>query len=65
MADHSSLTSLFKQPNLNTLQTRWINFLSEYEFDIKYLKGKENRVADTLNRRLNCIYEITYSKNKI
>ena len=46
---------LLDQPNLNARQARWLSFLSEYDFEIQYIKGKENKVVDALNRnaRLN------------
>ena len=28
-----------------------MEFLADYEFDISYIKGKENKVADALSRR--------------
>jgi hypothetical protein len=37
---HSGLKYLFEQPNLNARQTRWLEFLSEYDFDIKHIQGK-------------------------
>jgi hypothetical protein len=54
--DHSGLKYLFGQPSLNARQRRWLEFLNEYDFDITHIKGfKENKVADTLNRR---VYEM-------
>ena len=38
--DHSALKYLFEQPTLNSRKTRWMEFLSEYDFDIKHIKGK-------------------------
>jgi hypothetical protein len=38
--DHSGLKYLFEKPTLNARQTRWLEFLSEYDFDIKHIKGK-------------------------
>jgi hypothetical protein len=38
--DRCGLKHLFGQPTLNVRQTRWLEFLSEYEFEIKYIKGK-------------------------
>ena len=47
--DHCGLKHLFGQPTLNDRQTRWLEFMSEYDFEIKHIKGKENQVADALN----------------
>jgi hypothetical protein len=30
--------------------------LSEFDFEIKHIKGKENRVADTLSRSMKTIH---------
>jgi hypothetical protein len=49
--DHYGLKHLFGLPTLNVRQTRWLEFLSEYEFEIKHIKGKENQVVDARNRR--------------
>jgi hypothetical protein len=49
--DHCGLKHLFGYPTLNARQTRWMGFLSEYDFEIKYIKGKENQVAIALSRR--------------
>jgi hypothetical protein len=38
--DHSGLKYFFGKPNLNVRQSRWMEFISEYDFDIKYIKGK-------------------------
>eukprot|EP00253_Pinus_taeda_P034845 PITA_34845 len=62
MTDHHSLTSYFNQPTLNARQARWVDFLSGFDFEIKHLKGKENRVADALSRKMHCLYEIATSK---
>jgi hypothetical protein len=39
--DHSGLKYLFGQPTLNARQIRWLEFLSEYDFDINHIKGKK------------------------
>ena len=48
--DHKPLVWLnnLKEPNMK-LQ-RWKICLNEYEFDIEYIKGKENFIADGLSR---------------
>lgn len=43
---------LFNQPNLNVRQVRCLATISESEFEIKYIQGKENRVADALSSRV-------------
>jgi hypothetical protein len=39
---HCDLKHLFGNPTLNARKTRWMEFLSEYEFEIKHIKKKEN-----------------------
>jgi hypothetical protein len=69
--DHNGLKYLFDQPNLNARQSTWLEFLSEYDFDIKHIKGKENKVDDALNRRVHEMHATTirmyqsYLKHKI
>jgi hypothetical protein len=41
--DHIVLKYLFEKMTLNARKTRWLEFLSEYDFDIKHIKGKENK----------------------
>jgi hypothetical protein len=38
-----------------------LEFLSEYGFDIKHIKGKENKVVDSLNKRVHEMYATTFS----
>ena len=40
MSDHSGLRYLFEQPNLNARQARWLATISEFNFEIRYIKGK-------------------------
>jgi hypothetical protein len=47
--NHCGLKYLFGQPILNSRKTRWLEFLSEYDFEIKHIKGKQNQVDDALN----------------
>ena len=37
---------MLDQPNLNDRQARWLAFLSEYDFEIQQIKGKENKVVE-------------------
>jgi hypothetical protein len=58
---HNGLKYLFDQPNLNARKRRWLEFLSEYDFDIKHIKGKENKVADALSKRVHELHATTIS----
>ena len=49
--NHVSLKYLFYQPSLNSRQARWLEFLCEFDFKIKHLKSKENKVGDSLSRK--------------
>lgn len=48
--DQISLKCFFTHPDLNARKARWLAFLSEFEFDIKHIKEKENKIVDALNR---------------
>jgi hypothetical protein len=49
--DHCGLQHIFMQSDLNTRQRCWSELLSEYDFEITYIKGIMNQVEDALNRR--------------
>jgi hypothetical protein len=59
--DHNGLKYLFDQPTLNARQRRWLEFLSKYDFNIKNIKGKENKVVDSLSRRVHEMHATTTS----
>jgi hypothetical protein len=54
--NHYGLKHLFGQPTLNGIQTRWLEFLSDYDFEIQHIKGKENQVIDALSIRAHEMY---------
>jgi hypothetical protein len=56
MTYHSGLRYLFDQPKLNVRQARWMDLLSEFDFEIKHIKGKENRVVDALSRSMKLVH---------
>jgi hypothetical protein len=57
--DHNVIKYFFDQPTLNARQSRWLEFLCEYYFEIKHIKGKENKVADALSRRVHELHATT------
>ena len=51
LTDHQGLQWLSSKPELNSRQYRWVAELADLEFDIQYVAGKINQVADALSRR--------------
>lgn len=48
--DHCTLEAFDLQKDLSWWQCRWQEFLSQYDYKIVYVKGEDNRVADSLSR---------------
>ena len=46
MFDNISLKYMFDQQNINVRKAIWLALPSEYDFEIKQIKGKENKVVD-------------------
>ncbi|GJZ27557.1 putative reverse transcriptase domain-containing protein [Tanacetum coccineum] len=49
--DHKSLQHIIDQKELNMRQRRWLELLSDYDYEICYHPGKANVVADALSRK--------------
>nr|GFC02482.1 putative reverse transcriptase domain-containing protein [Tanacetum cinerariifolium] len=49
--DHKSLQHIPDQKELNMIQRRWLELLSDYDSDIHYHPGKANIVVDALSRK--------------
>src|SRR5882757_5470830 len=67
MNDNKGLKYLLDQPNLNARQARWLAFMSEYDYEIQHIKGKENKVANASSRngRLNFTASISTYKTDL
>ena len=50
-SDHKSLKYIFTQQDLNMRQHKWMEYLEDYDFTLHYHPGKENVMANTLNRK--------------
>ena len=51
MTDHHSLQLLQDSTNLSGRQSRWKDVIADFDFDIEYIEGRTNLVADGLSRR--------------
>jgi hypothetical protein len=49
--DHNSLKYFLEQKDLNDRQQKWVSRIQAYDFDIEFVKGNNNVVADALSRR--------------
>jgi len=50
ITDHKALEFFKTQTRLSNRQRRWMDYMSKFEFDITYIKGELNKVADYLSR---------------
>ena len=48
--DHRALIHLMKQPRLSGRQARWLEKISDFDFEIIYIEGTSNILADALSR---------------
>ena len=48
--DNNPLTYILTTPNLDALGHRWVAALARYNIKLEYLKGADNKIADTLSR---------------
>jgi hypothetical protein len=56
---HNGMKYLFDHPTLSARHSRWLEFLIQYDFDIKHIKWKENKVVDALNKRVHELHDRT------
>ena len=50
VTDHRALEFFKTQLHLSSRQTRWMEYLARFDFDIRYIKGTLNKAADALSR---------------
>jgi hypothetical protein len=62
LTDNNGVKFLFTQPNLNTRKARWLALLREFDFEVRHIKGKENKVEYALNTRTHGLFEISISR---
>jgi hypothetical protein len=60
VTDHQALEFFKIQDRLSSCQTCWMEYLSRFDFDIQYIQGKLNKVADCLSRyyESNMCYDV-------
>jgi hypothetical protein len=56
MIYHYGLKYLFDQPRLNARHDRCMALISEVDFEIKHIKGKESKVVNTLSQSIHTIH---------
>ena len=49
--NHNSLRYFLTQKDLNERKQKWVSKIQAFEFDIEYVKGKNNVVVNALSRR--------------
>lgn len=50
-SDHKSLKYMFDHKELNTRNRRWMEYLKDFDFEIKYHSDKANKVVNALSRK--------------
>ena len=63
--DHFQLKYLLEQYNLNETKERWLQFLCEFDFEMKHAKGKESKVVDALSRKMHVMHAAIVSTCKL
>jgi hypothetical protein len=50
-SDHNSLKYFLEQKDLNERKHKWVNRIQAYDFDIEFVKGKNNVLENAFSRR--------------
>ena len=43
---------------MNSKKAIWMAFLNNFDFEVRHIKGKENKVTDALSRRTHEVYKV-------
>jgi hypothetical protein len=62
--DHEALVYLLTKKHLSRRETRWVDYLSRFDFQILHIPGSENKVADCLSRYYESLPESTEIKDQ-
>ena len=57
-SDHETLKYLKSQHKLNKRHAKWVEYLEQFPYVIKYKKGKANMVADALSKRYTLLAKL-------
>jgi len=60
--DHKMLENFNTQKDLSCRQAQWMEFMSQFDTRIVYIKGEDNSVTDALSR-LPCLHSATDTEN--
>lgn len=52
ISNHGGMRYLFDQPKLIVRQAGWLDLINEFNFEIKHIEGKGNKVAYALTKSL-------------
>jgi hypothetical protein len=55
---------MFNQLEHNARQARWLDFLSEFEFEVRHINSKENKVVYALSHRIHGLFEININREE-
>jgi RNase H-like domain found in reverse transcriptase len=50
LTDHVALTYIQSSATVSRRNARWLEFLSQFTFEIEHIRGRENVFADALSR---------------
>jgi hypothetical protein len=59
--DHYGIKYLFNRSILNVRQAKRMEFISKFDFEIKHIMGKENRLANILRKNVQTVHLETTS----